>query len=407
MAESVTGPVLEQDKDFPAKSQDVSQPNTSLKISAIGEGLEVATVGQKATFEVHGTDKDQNECDVAIANLTCELVHANTNQVIHCSVKKGKKWLVSKKHCVISYTPTSFGRHHLHVKFKGVHISGSPFPVIVLRDYKLPKLIINDVTEPISMAVSQKGEFIIAHINRGHLTVCNQSGVKIKTIETELSCLQGIAMDSDNEHILVTSIKQPGVIKLNIDGDIVQRYSDFDKFKFQFATGISVHPVTKKIYIADCSRNQVVILDQDLSYFDSFGEYGEENGQLNSPRNVAFDNLGRLYVSDHNNSRIVTFSPDGQFQRQFGKSGWSEGELLTPKCVCLDPDDIVYVCEGGNHPRLRNHRISIFSTEGHFLKLFGSFGHTPGLFSEPHAVWVDKDKVVYVCDSTNNRIQVF
>lgn len=409
MDESESSPVLKQNKDSPTKSQDVSQPDTSLKLSATvtGEGLEVATVNQKARFEVHALDKDQSECDVAIAALTCELVHASTNQVIQCSIKKDKKWLFSKKHCVVSYTPTSFGRHHLQVKFKGLQIPESPFPVIVLRDYKLPKLTISDLFEPVSMAVNQKGEFIIAHNHRGHLSVCNQNGMKVKTIETELSYIQGVAMYSDNEHILVTSLKEPHVVKLNIDGVIVQKYSDFDKFRFQFASGISIHHATKKIYIADLSKSQVVILNQDLSYFDSFGEYGEGNGQLNSPRNVAFDNSGRLYVSDHNNSRIVIFSPDGQFQRQFGKSGWSEGELMTPKCVCLDPDDIVYVCEGGNHPRLRNHRISIFTTEGRFLKLFGSFGHSPGLFSEPHAVLVDKDRVVYVCDSVNNCIQVF
>lgn len=114
-----------------------------------------------------------------------------------------------------------------------------------------------------------------------------------------------------------------------------------------------------------------------------------------------------MFIADHTNCGVAIFSADGNHIGQFGRGGWAPSELTTVKNVCLDCDDLVYMCEGGNHPRLQNHRISIFTADGEFLTLFGSFGDAIGQFSEPCAAIVDEDRVVYVCDTSNNCIQVF
>ena len=62
---------------------------------------------------------------------------------------------------------------------------------------------------------------------------------------------------------------------------------------------------------------------------------------------------------------------------------------------------IWYVSEWGNN------RVSVFTSEGVFVKSFGSHGEGSGQFNYPCAVAVDRSGVVYVCDHDNNRVQVF
>ena len=63
--------------------------------------------------------------------------------------------------------------------------------------------------------------------------------------------------------------------------------------------------------------------------------------------------------------------------------------------------NVVYTAE------LLNHRVSVFTCEGKFLTSFGSYGSGPGQFSGPRGIAVDKNGVVYVSDTGNNRLQLF
>ena len=69
--------------------------------------------------------------------------------------------------------------------------------------------------------------------------------------------------------------------------------------------------------------------------------------------------------------------------------------------VAIDSDDVVYVVEKDNH------RISLFTSEGHFLRSFGTRGKGPGQFNSPVGIAVDKDGLVYVCElAINGRLQI-
>jgi len=61
----------------------------------------------------------------------------------------------------------------------------------------------------------------------------------------------------------------------------------------------------------------------------------------------------------------------------------------------------VYVVE------YNQHRVSVFSSEGKFLKSFGAMGEAHGQFDRPYGVTVDANGFVFVADRYNNRIQIF
>lgn len=61
----------------------------------------------------------------------------------------------------------------------------------------------------------------------------------------------------------------------------------------------------------------------------------------------------------------------------------------------------MYITEGDND------RVSVFSSEGQFVKCFGGTGVGLGEFGWPCGLTVDNSGLVYVCDYNNNRVQVF
>ena len=53
-----------------------------------------------------------------------------------------------------------------------------------------------------------------------------------------------------------------------------------------------------------------------------------------------------------------------------------------------------------------NHRVQVFSVEGHLLREWGTCGTSPGQFKIPWGIAVSKD-IIYVVDSGTSRIQAF
>ena len=84
----------------------------------------------------------------------------------------------------------------------------------------------------------------------------------------------------------------------------------------------------------------------------------------------------------------------------FGKHGQGRGELRYPHAIAIDNSGLVYVSEEINH------RVSVFTSEGQFVLFFGKKGEGPGEFIYPCGLAVDSG-VVYVCDTSNNRVVLF
>lgn len=51
--------------------------------------------------------------------------------------------------------------------------------------------------------------------------------------------------------------------------------------------------------------------------------------------------------------------------------------------------------------------MSVFTTDGAHVTTFGQNGNSEGEFDHPWGICVDEDGFVYVCDTENNRIQIF
>ena len=122
-------------------------------------------------------------------------------------------------------------------------------------------------------------------------------------------------------------------------------------------------------------------------------------------------------------AHVLKFSADGKFLLQIGTPGKMEGPdsqttLNRPAAVAVDTAaSEVYVADSGNH------RIVVFNAEtGAYKRHWGAYGEKPTAagggaydptatparqFRDVTCVELAKDGMVYVCDRTSNRIQVF
>jgi DNA-binding beta-propeller fold protein YncE len=126
-----------------------------------------------------------------------------------------------------------------------------------------------------------------------------------------------------------------------------------------------------------------------------------------------------------NDSMVLKFTRDGRFLKQIGKRGQSKGSndvenLRLPAKTFIDrTTNEVYVADGYG-----NHRVIVYDADsGAYKRHWGAYGHKPEdvtlgnydpnappaqQFRNPvHCAELSTDRLLYVCDRANDRIQVF
>ena len=126
-----------------------------------------------------------------------------------------------------------------------------------------------------------------------------------------------------------------------------------------------------------------------------------------------------------NDAMVLKFTQDGKFLMQIGKPGQSKGSndtenLRLPAKTFVDRQaNEVYVADGYG-----NHRVIVFDADtGKYMRHWGAYGKKPEdvdlgrydpkappaqQFRNPvHCADLSADRLLYVCDRVNDRLQVF
>jgi DNA-binding beta-propeller fold protein YncE len=126
-----------------------------------------------------------------------------------------------------------------------------------------------------------------------------------------------------------------------------------------------------------------------------------------------------------NDNMVLKFTQDGKFLMQIGHPNQSKGSndvenLRLPAKTFIDKDtNEVYVADGYG-----NHRVIVYDAEtGKYKRHWGAYGHKPEdtdlgaynpdappaqQFRNPvHCADLSNDRLLYVCDRANDRLQVF
>ncbi|MBA2588273.1 MAG: hypothetical protein H0U98_06560 [Alphaproteobacteria bacterium] len=142
--------------------------------------------------------------------------------------------------------------------------------------------------------------------------------------------------------------------------------------------------------------------------------------QFSAPPNVVPPLYAGGGVGQYHDSFILKFTPDGKYLGQIGKANGSKGSLDTENVR-----GVAQIRFAGNEMILAdgygNKRVSIWdATTLKFKRMWGAYGHKPDdtpiphydvnspQFGNPmHCAQPSNDGLIYACDRTNNRIQVF
>jgi len=130
-------------------------------------------------------------------------------------------------------------------------------------------------------------------------------------------------------------------------------------------------------------------------------------------------------VQSFNDNMVLKFTQDGKFLMQIGKPGRSKGSndvenLRLPAKTYVDPmTNELFVADGYG-----NHRVIVYDAEtGKYKRHWGAYGNKPDdvdlgrynpndppakQFRNPvHCAEISVDRLLYVCDRVNDRLQVF
>jgi NHL repeat-containing protein len=124
------------------------------------------------------------------------------------------------------------------------------------------------------------------------------------------------------------------------------------------------------------------------------GVAGSGPDSFNQPMDVVVAPNGDIFVSSGHSpafgdARIVKFSSDGKFIKQWGTAGAGPGQFVGPHSLAMDSQGRLFVADRTNN------RIQIFDQDGMFIAAWKQFGRPSGLA-------IDKDDVLYVSDSESN-----
>ena len=180
----------------------------------------------------------------------------------------------------------------------------------------------------------------------------------------------------------------------------------------------------------------ILVFDQAGNLVDSWGGPGAGYQWPQSEHGLYVDAKDNVWIGGNgpNDHQIVKFTQDGRFLLQIGRSGMSQGSndtenLKQPTTMTVDPvANEVYVADGYG-----NRRVIVFDADtGEYKRHWGAYGNRPddtdpynasgatvGPDYDPdkppsrqfsravHGVTISEDRLVYVADRVNNRVQVF
>ena len=268
----------------------------------------------------------------------------------------------------------------------------------------------------------------------------------IDSSKTNFIKVEDVAVDSQNS-LYVLDAGDSKVKKFDSNGNLILFWGSVGSTEGQLKNPSGIFVDAKYVHVADKGNSRIVTFDKNGNFERIWGNSGIESQSLRSPEDVAvdssgiylvtdsgwnkilkFDQVGKYagkiesiqtaaakfsatnsIISDENHllilvtkdNRILQFTSNGEFVKSFGTTGEDNGKFLNPNSLAFDANGNIFVADSGNH------RIQVIDSNGKFLNKWGTFGTGYAQFMEISGIAVDSDGNVYTADSIANRILKF
>ena len=181
------------------------------------------------------------------------------------------------------------------------------------------------------------------------------------------------------------------------------------------------------LYLADLENRRIRAVDLKTGVVSTIAGNGSKgvpedgaearSAPLVDPRAVAVDGRGNVYILERSGHALRVVDRSGKIRTVAGtgeKGSSGDGgdarkaTLNGPKHLCVDPQGNVVIADTENH-RIRMYRpadATIVNVAGSGRKGTAGLGGPPAEaeLNQPHGVTIGPGNVLYICDSSNNRI---
>ena len=314
--------------------------------------------------------------------------------------------LVDDGRHMASFVAEQVGEAKLSVAINGEQIKGSPYSIVVGRNYQAidkPSKIVNNngsMGGPWGIAFGRNGLWAVADWTNHCVYIFDDKDQLVGKFGNygsnngQFTNPRGVAFDNHN-HLYVVDNGNNRVQKFDTNGNYLLQFGNKGSSDGELNNpcGITVH--CDKVYIADYGNKQISVFQTNGKFYTSFG-----SDLLGNPTDVVVSADNHLLIADYN-SCICTFTLDGHYVGKFGTPGSGEGQLECPYSLTTDLNGCVIVADTNNH------RVSVFDNHGDWIHHFGSSGAASGQLDTPDGIALGPDGNIYVCDTNNNRIQIY
>jgi len=177
--------------------------------------------------------------------------------------------------------------------------------------------------------------------------------------------------------------------------------TDYGRKGFGYLHDVAIG-VNDEVVIVDNTNKCVIVLDCNMTLLSVIGQESD-NSRLINPYGVAISKDGIIAVSDWGSShQVKKYSLQGKLLSVIGnKIGNSNDQFDCPNGLVFSSNKMLYVVDRWNY------RVQVFQQNDKFAFTFGSKGSNPGQFQWPVGIAIDSDNKVFVSDLTGDHISVF
>ena len=210
----------------------------------------------------------------------------------------------------------------------------------------------------------------------------------------------GMAVDSKN-NLYVADQKVGAIFVFNTETREAELIKNRVDAHFVRIIGLAMDD-GDRLFVSDPGLRHILVFDASHKATDVITD------GLASPGSLAIDRENRLlYVSDIQLDQVLVYDADSfKLLRKIGTTGHNHelttpGDFAKPSGLAVDADGNLYVCD------TLNDRVEVFDADGKFISTYGKNGDGPGYFARPKGVTVDSDGHIWVADGMQDRVQVF
>lgn len=210
----------------------------------------------------------------------------------------------------------------------------------------------------------------------------------------------GLAVDSKS-NIYVADQKVGAIFIFNTTTRDLEMLKNKEHGHFGRIIGLAMDD-NDRLFVSDPGLHHVLVFNKERKAEDVITDGMAE------PGGIAIDRENRLlYVADVKLDQVLVYDADSfKLLRKLGTTGHNHelttpGDFSKPTGLAVDKDGNLYVAD------TLNNRIEIFDADGTFVRAFGKSGDGPGYFSRPKGVAIDGDGHIWVADGMQDRVQVF